>query len=137
MLAGLVILAAGAVAPVAEAQQAPGAPSLYELVEEMKAHLFVDLTHAFRPGIPHWPGFDDEVRATLYHYDEGIGVKGAGFLAHEYCHPGHWGTHVDPPEIGRAHAELQSLMRISYAVSCLKKKIRIMITVSTKRPTQT
>src|SRR3546814_9107319 len=25
-------------------------------------------------------------------------------------------------EIGRAHAELQSLMRISYAVFCLKKK---------------
>src|SRR3546814_4412223 len=27
-----------------------------------------------------------------------------------------------PQEIGRAHAELQSLMRISYAVFCLKKK---------------
>src|SRR3546814_5583808 len=26
-------------------------------------------------------------------------------------------------KIGRAHAELQSLMRISYAVFCLKKKI--------------
>src|SRR3546814_6929896 len=26
-------------------------------------------------------------------------------------------------EIGRAHSELQSLMRISYAVFCLKKKI--------------
>src|SRR3546814_4252337 len=26
------------------------------------------------------------------------------------------------PEIGRAHVELQSLMRISYAVFCLKKK---------------
>src|SRR3546814_7379682 len=112
MLAGLVILAAGAVAPVAEAQQAPGAPSLYELVEEMKAHRFVDLTHAFRPGIPHWPGFDDEVRTTLYHYDEGIGVKGAGFLAHEYCHP----------RSEEHTSELQSLMRISYAVFCLKKK---------------
>src|SRR3546814_7726018 len=28
-----------------------------------------------------------------------------------------------PAEIGRAHVELQSLMRISYAVFCLKKKI--------------
>src|SRR3546814_4932582 len=28
-------------------------------------------------------------------------------------------------EIGRAHAELQSLMRISYAVFCLKKKNKI------------
>src|SRR3546814_7563719 len=27
-----------------------------------------------------------------------------------------------PEEIGRAHVELQSLMRISYAVFCLKKK---------------
>src|SRR3546814_6940817 len=27
-----------------------------------------------------------------------------------------------PTEIGRAHVELQSLMRISYAVFCLKKK---------------
>src|SRR3546814_18306033 len=26
------------------------------------------------------------------------------------------------PQIGRAHSELQSLMRISYAVFCLKKK---------------
>src|SRR3546814_8952528 len=29
----------------------------------------------------------------------------------------------DRMEIGRAHSELQSLMRISYAVFCLKKKI--------------
>src|SRR3546814_10473028 len=29
---------------------------------------------------------------------------------------------VRPRKIGRAHAELQSLMRISYAVFCLKKK---------------
>src|SRR3546814_2392860 len=31
-------------------------------------------------------------------------------------------------EIGRAHAELQSLMRISYAVFCFKKKSRILLT---------
>src|SRR3546814_2305870 len=29
-----------------------------------------------------------------------------------------------PRQIGRAHAELQSLMRISYAVFCLKKKTK-------------
>src|SRR3546814_6193591 len=28
----------------------------------------------------------------------------------------------EPVQIGRAHVELQSLMRISYAVLCLKKK---------------
>src|SRR3546814_7025804 len=31
---------------------------------------------------------------------------------------------IRPKEIGRAHSELQSLMRISYAVFCLKKKIK-------------
>src|SRR3546814_9164799 len=31
-------------------------------------------------------------------------------------------------EIGRAHSELQSLMRISYAVFCLKKNIKTPIT---------
>src|SRR3546814_10785330 len=30
--------------------------------------------------------------------------------------------HGDGKQIGRAHVELQSLMRISYAVFCLKKK---------------
>src|SRR3546814_9021912 len=32
------------------------------------------------------------------------------------------GIRVNAVEIGRAHAELQSLMRSSYAVFCLKKK---------------
>ena len=65
--------------------------------EALRSHDFVDLTHAFAPGIPHWPGFDDERRSTLYFYEQGIGSKGHGFLAHEYCHVGQWGTHVDPP----------------------------------------
>src|SRR3546814_7623846 len=34
-----------------------------------------------------------------------------------------WAVKLDAqPKIGRAHVELQSLMRISYAVFCLKKK---------------
>lgn len=72
-------------------------PGLYGLLAELKRHDFVDLTHAFRPGIPHWPGFEDERRTTLYDYDADGGSKGSGFLAHEYCHVGQWGTHVDPP----------------------------------------
>src|SRR3546814_9648451 len=32
------------------------------------------------------------------------------------------GTQIETNKIGRAHVELQSLMRISYAVFCLKKK---------------
>jgi kynurenine formamidase len=61
---------------------------------------FVDLTHSFEPGIPHWPGFDDEQRELLYWYDDqppGPGTKGTGFYAQLYMHVGQWGTHVDPP----------------------------------------
>lgn len=58
---------------------------------------FVDLTHAFEPGIPHWPGFPEETREILYWYEPGVGTLGSGFFAEEYCHVGQWGTHVDPP----------------------------------------
>lgn len=71
--------------------------SLWDLLAELKSHRMIDLTHAFRPGIPRWPGVDDEVRTTLYHYDEGIGTKGGGFLTHEYRFSGAWGTHLDAP----------------------------------------
>lgn len=71
--------------------------SLWPMLDMLRSKEFVDLTHAFHPGIPHWPGFDNEVRVTMYHYDEGIGIKGKGFLAHQYTIPGQWGTHVDPP----------------------------------------
>lgn len=63
----------------------------------LKTRKFVDLTHAFAPGIPHWPGFPDEQRETLYWYDEGVGTRGAGIYVHRYCHVGQWGTHADPP----------------------------------------
>ncbi len=71
--------------------------SLWPVVDMLQSKEFVDLTHAFHPGIPHWLGFDNEFRVTLYYYDKGIGTKGKGFLAHKYEIPGQWGTHVDPP----------------------------------------
>ncbi len=58
---------------------------------------FVDLTHAFSPGIPHWKGFPDEKRETLYWYEPGVGTSGSGFYAQSFTHVGQWGTHVDPP----------------------------------------
>jgi kynurenine formamidase len=58
---------------------------------------FVDLTHSFDAGIPHCIAFEAEQRTILYHYDEGVGTRGSGFLSHEYRHVGQWGTHVDPP----------------------------------------
>jgi kynurenine formamidase len=76
---------------------AEGPPSLWETVKMLQSKQFVDLTHAFHPGIPHWPGFDNEQRVTMYYYDEGVGTKGHGFFAQEYRIPGQWGTHVDPP----------------------------------------
>jgi kynurenine formamidase len=75
----------------------PAEPSLWEIGRQLKAKQFVDLTHAFGPEIPHWPGFPAERRETLYYYDEGVGSRGAGFFAQQFTIVGQWGTHVDPP----------------------------------------
>jgi kynurenine formamidase len=58
---------------------------------------FVDLTHAFAPGDPHWKGFPDEKQEILYWYEPGVGKLGSGFYAQSFTHVGQWGTHVDPP----------------------------------------
>jgi kynurenine formamidase len=79
------------------APAAPAQPSLTEIYSVLHSKEFVDLTHAFGPGIPHWKGFADEKRETLYWYDEGVGTLGSGFYAQLYTHVGQWGTHVDPP----------------------------------------
>ena len=63
----------------------------------IKEKKFVDLTHAFSPGVPHWKGFPDEKRETLYWYEPGVGTLGSGFYAQSFTHVGQWGTHVDPP----------------------------------------
>src|SRR3546814_4208090 len=61
---------------------------------------FVSATECYRAG-----RFDDALKSVLTHYEAIM-------------------------EIGRAHVELQSLMRISYAVFCLKKKkIKSIITI--------
>jgi len=71
--------------------------TLLEVYEFLRTKQWVDLTHSFAPGIPHWPGFPDEERETLYYYDEGVGKIGSGIYIHRYSHVGQWGTHVDPP----------------------------------------
>src|SRR6202048_5587358 len=65
--------------------------SLTDALAVIQAHRFVDLTHAFAPGIPHWKGAPNESVKTLYT------VEKDGFRINEYCHIGQWGTHVDPP----------------------------------------
>jgi kynurenine formamidase len=74
-----------------------GEASLASALKVIQQKQFVDLTHAFEPGIPHWPGFPNEERETLYWFDEGIGTRGHGFFAQRYSLVGQWGTHCDPP----------------------------------------
>lgn len=71
--------------------------SLMEIYGIIKTKQFVDLTHSFFPGIPHWPGFPNSKRETLWYHDPGVGSDGTGGLVHLYTHVGQWGTHVDPP----------------------------------------
>ena len=71
--------------------------ALRDAWEIIKTKRFVDLTHAFAPGVPHWKGFPDERRETLFWYEPGVGRLGQGFYAELYSHVGQWGTHVDPP----------------------------------------
>jgi kynurenine formamidase len=78
-------------------ETAPRHDALGEVYTVLKSKEFVDLTHAFEPGIPHWPGFPDEKRETLYWYEKGVGTMGHGFFAQRFSIVGQWGTHVDPP----------------------------------------
>ena len=44
---------------------AGGEPSLWSIQRTLVSKKYVDLTHEFAPGIPHWPGFPDETRKTI------------------------------------------------------------------------
>ena len=87
------LMAVLALAPRTARADAPASapPTLTQIYAVLHSKRFVDLTHAFAPGIPHWKGFKDEKIRTLYTYEKG------GFWAQEFTHPGQWGTHVDPP----------------------------------------
>ena len=91
------LIALGLLMSVEGCRQQAKEPALAALLESIKTKKFVDLTHAFEPGIPHWPGFPDEKRETIYGYDEGQGTLGKGFFAQRYSLVGQWGTHCDPP----------------------------------------
>ena len=54
--------------------------TLQDAWQVIKTKRFIDLTHAFAPGIPHWPGFPDEKRETLYWYEPGKGKLGSVFM---------------------------------------------------------
>lgn len=99
---GAAALIAGSL--IAGAANTGQSASLADALAVMRSHRFVDLTHSFAPGIPHWKGAPDERVKTLYT------VEKDGFHIDEFCHVGQWGTHVDPP--AHFHAGLHSVDQI-------------------------
>jgi kynurenine formamidase len=89
---------------VATAAQPSTGSTLNDALTIIREHRFVDLTHTFSPGIPHWKGAPNERVKTLYTVDKD------GFRINEYCHIGQWGTHVDPP--AHFHTGLHSVDQI-------------------------
>ena len=71
--------------------------TLKDVGQVIRTKRFVDLTHTFSPGIPHWTGFPHEKREILYWYEPGVGRLGSGFYAQSFNLVGQWGTHVDSP----------------------------------------
>ena len=63
-------------------------PSLWPLQQQLVGKRLVDLTHAFAPGIPHWPGFPNEKRQTIYWYNKKPGMMGDGFFAEVFTMSG-------------------------------------------------
>ncbi|MDQ2866969.1 MAG: cyclase family protein [Verrucomicrobiota bacterium] len=94
--AGVIWMLGSALCASALAKE-PAPSSLVEVQKILATKKFVDLTHAFAPGIPHWPGFPDEQRRTIYYYNKQPGLMGTDFFAEVFTHVGQWGTHVDPP----------------------------------------
>ena len=76
---------------LAVSDAAPSASSLDQAFTVMQQADFVDLTHTFGPTTPHWKGFAPETVKTTFT------IAKDGFHAEQFCHPGQWGTHVDPP----------------------------------------
>ena len=64
--------------------------NLTDTLHALRQATWIDLTHVFHPGIPHYAAFPDEEREVVIDYEE-------GFRAHRYSLIGQWGTHVDPP----------------------------------------
>jgi kynurenine formamidase len=87
LLFGIVLAVTGARATSAAAS----AGSLDQAFAILQDAEFVDLTHEFSPTTPHWKGFAPETVTTLFT------IAKDGFHAESFCHPGQWGTHVDPP----------------------------------------
>lgn len=64
---------------------------LWELANRLRNMRLVDLTQTFRPGIPHWSGYQDETRRPA------LEMEKTGFWALYHTLVGAWGTHIDAP----------------------------------------
>ncbi len=84
-------LGIAAAAQAASVARADGQQDLMSIYTTLSGKRFVDLTHSFGVDTPHWKGFGEMKRRTLYT------IKKDGFHVEEFCHVGQWGTHVDPP----------------------------------------
>ena len=94
------LLSLGLVRPALSAER----PSLYDTARFLTSKKFVDLTHSFAPGIPHWKGYPDEKVKTIYRHERN------GFRVDRYTLVGQWGTHVDAPF--HFHKDLRTLDQI-------------------------
>jgi len=84
----LIVAACAALVSVARADAQPDLMNAYATLASKH---FIDLTHSFGVTTPHWKGFGEMKRRTLYT------IRKDGFHVEEFCHVGQWGTHVDPP----------------------------------------
>jgi kynurenine formamidase len=84
-------LLAGIGACLVSVAQADAQPDLMNVYTTLESRHFIDLTHSFGVTTPHWKGFGEMKRRTLYT------IRKDGFHVEEFCHVGQWGTHVDPP----------------------------------------
>jgi kynurenine formamidase len=101
LAAGIALSLAGAPAATAASAADGSLEQAYGVLHDAN---FIDLTHEFSPSTPHWKGFAPESVTTLFT------VAKDGFHAENFCHPGQWGTHVDPP--AHFHDGLKSVDQI-------------------------
>src|SRR5437763_16829649 len=102
LISGLLVLLCGAsvaadAAPPNKPASDTDALQLWQIQRTLASKKYVDLTHAFAPGIPRWPGFPDESRKTIYWADKRPETRGEGFFSGLSTQVGQWGTHADPP----------------------------------------
>ncbi|EGD58040.1 cyclase family protein [Novosphingobium nitrogenifigens DSM 19370] len=106
------LLIAGAAFAAAPALAAPTAADFDTAYTALHAGRFVDLTHTFAPGIPHWKEMPNET------VERRFTIKHDGFNIDMFTHSGQWGTHVDPP--AHFHEGLKTVDQIDPAQFLLR-----------------